>query len=62
MKLLLKASLTVLCLLSTFSFSLLAKPQKKLTIDENNAFKVVVLSDLMLDDDATNFAYTMQTI
>lgn len=65
MRLISRATLTVLSLLSlvaTFSPAQGEKLLKKLTIDENNAFKIVVLSDLMLDDDATNFAYTMQTL
>ena len=32
------------------------------TIDSRDAFKIVHFSDLYIDDDATNFAFTMQLI
>jgi hypothetical protein len=56
----LKLSLKVLLLL--FSSFLAQKTLKKLTIDEADSLKIVVLSDLMIDNDGSNYAYTMQMI
>ena len=35
---------------------------RKLTIDKLDALKIVVFSDLLIDDDGTNYAYTMQLL
>jgi hypothetical protein len=35
---------------------------RKLTISEADSFKIVVFSDLLIDNDGSNFAYTLQNM
>jgi hypothetical protein len=37
-------------------------PPPQLTVSSNGAFKVLVFSDLNIDNDGSNYAYTMQMI
>lgn len=37
-------------------------PNKKLTMDNNDPLKIAVFSDLLIDTDGSNYAFTMQLI
>ena len=37
-------------------------PNKMLTMDNNDPFKIAVFSDLLIDTDGSNYAFTMQLI
>jgi hypothetical protein len=37
-------------------------PNKKLTMDTNDPLKIAVFSDLLIDTDGSNYAFTMQLI
>lgn len=53
--------LIAVVLISALGFAS-ALPVRNLTIDEEDSFKVLVLSDLMVDNDGSNFAFTVQNL
>jgi hypothetical protein len=48
--------------LSVLSLTIVNAQGRKFTIDQTDAFKIVMFSNLYIDDDAINYAYTMQLV